>query len=163
MLLRGVAASFHGIPRQTFDIDIKFQLKGKMNIDFFIEELRQFCDIVPGNPAVFLKEMSVLPAEVEGVRIDFILANLPFEITAIKRSVIQNVYGVKVPVCTPEDLIIQKAVSTRSKDWMDIEAVVKAKAENLDWKYILKHCQELSHFLDDATIMDKIKRIKNAS
>ena len=72
MLLRGVAASFHGIPRQTFDIDIKFQLKGKMNIDFFIEELRQFCDIVPGNPAVFLKEMSVLPAEVEGVRIDFI-------------------------------------------------------------------------------------------
>jgi hypothetical protein len=163
MLIGGVAASFHGMPRQTFDIDIKFQLKGKMNSESFIGELEQFCTIIPSDPAAFLREMNVLPAEVEGVRIDFILANLPFEITAIKQSVIQNVYGVMVPVCTPEDLIIQKAISTRSKDWMDIETVANAKAENLDWNYIIKHCQEMSRFLHDSTIMDKIERIKNES
>jgi hypothetical protein len=163
MLIGGVAAGFHGIPRQTFDIDIKFYLKGKMNIEDFIGSLKLFCTLIPSDPAAFLKQMGVLPAELKDVRIDFILANLPFERKAIKRSVIQNVYGVDVPVCTPEDLIIQKAISTRSKDWMDIEAVVRAKAEDLDWDTIFKHCKEMSRFLDDSTIMDKIERIKNAS
>jgi len=159
MILGGVATSFHGIPRQTFDIDIKFQLRDEMTVESFVVILENFCTIAPKDPVVFLREMGVLPVELEGVRID----QLPFEISAIKRSVLQDVYGVNVPVCTPEDLIIQKAISTRKKDWMDIEAVVQVKGKKLKWNYILKHCQAMSRFLNDSTIMDKIKRIKNAS
>lgn len=163
MLLGGIAASYYGKPRQTFDIDIKIQLKQDMDIRGFVDSLINIYTVIPEEPEQFFEEMNVLPVEVEGVRIDFILATLPFEIVAIEKSVIRDVYSVKVPMCTPEDLIIQKAVSTRNKDWVDIETVAEVQAGSLDWKYILSHLSDLSRFLDDSTIMEKIERIKGAS
>jgi len=50
--------------------------------------------------------------------------------------------GVKIRVCTVEDFIIQKVVSTRKKDWGDIETVILVQKENIDWPFLLKHCEE---------------------
>ena len=51
--------------------------------------------------------------------------------------------NIKIKVCLPEDLIIQKAVSTRQKDWLDIRNVIENQRDKMDWNYLLKHCKDL--------------------
>ena len=108
-----------------------------------------------------LEKTNVLPIEVEGVRFDLVIAELPFEKEAIRRSRKSTLFGIEANVCTLEDFIIQKFVSTREKDWIDIRKVVELHSDNLDWDYIMKHCKDLSGFLDDATLVRKMEQLKN--
>jgi hypothetical protein len=61
----------------------------------------------------------------------------------------------------PEDLIIQKAVSTREKDWLDIRNVIENQRDKMDWNYLLKYCKDLSNFLNNTEIYEKIKKWEN--
>ena len=97
-----------------------------------------------------------MPVDVHNVRVDLILATLPYEKEAIERSKVVGTFGFDMKVCQPEDLIIQKAVSKRMKDWMDIEAIIENQRERLDREYLLTHCDELSKFLADRSIYERI-------
>jgi hypothetical protein len=161
MVFGGLANTIYGNPRQTFDIDIKFILKTDEDIPEFIKELRKEGKIVPNNPLSFMSETNVIPIDVHGVRVDLVRGELPFEKEAISRSRLMNFHGVNVRVCTPEDLIIQKVVSVRDKDWMDINYIIENLGSNIDWEYLLKHCKDLAGFLDDPRIYDKVMEWKN--
>ena len=63
-------------------------------------------------------------------------------------------------VCSVEDYILQKAVSSRQKDWDDITTVIDLQKENIDWKHLLQHCRELSDFLSDSTILTRIQNMR---
>ena len=52
-------------------------------------------------------------------------------------------------------------VSQRDKDWNDIETVIELNKEEINWNYLLKHCQKLSKFLSRDEILEKIKEYKN--
>ena len=52
-------------------------------------------------------------------------------------------------------------MSTREKDWMDIEQVISNQRDQTDWSYLLKHCKDLSEFLDDPGIYDRVKNWKD--
>ena len=114
--------------------------------------------VLPEDPIQFVKETGVIPVESDGVRIDFILANLDFEKEAIIRSERRDISGIKAMVTTAEDLIIQKSISLRERDWMDIKGVIvnQNQNQNLDWDYLLKHVKDLSEFLSNPGILDKI-------
>ena len=64
-------------------------------------------------------------------------------------------------VCTPEDLIIQKVVSERRKDWDDIEIIVKRQSVNLDREYLLKHCRDLSDLMERPDIFSTMQSLLN--
>jgi hypothetical protein len=161
MVFGGIANSIYGNPRQTFDIDIKFSLRSSDRMKPFLEELRKVAKILPEKPLEFVAETSVVPVEMDEVRVDLVVAELPFEKEAIQRSRYVDFFGKKIKVCLPEDLIIQKAVSMREKDWMDIKEVIANQRHNMEWSYLLKHCKDLSSFLDDPTIYERIKTWKD--
>jgi len=142
MIIGGIANTLYGNPRQTFDIDIKISLDIENQLENFLDQIKRIARIIPEAPHAFIKETFVLPIEIKKVRIDLIFANLPFEIEAIQRSQEVDFLGVKIRVCTVEDFIIQKVVSTRKKDWGDIETVILVQKENIDWPFLLKHCEE---------------------
>ncbi|MDY7037865.1 MAG: hypothetical protein SV375_17095 [Thermodesulfobacteriota bacterium] len=102
-----------------------------------------------------------MPVDIAGVRIDLVRADLPFEKEAITRSRIVDFFGVKIRICTAEDLIIQKAISSKEKDWLDIRGVIENQPDKMDWRHILKHCKDLSIFLDNKEIYGKIKKWKD--
>ncbi len=162
MIFGGVALAVYGCPRLTFDIDIKIMFPHAQR-DFFplIEMLAPVSKLLPEKPETFIKETNVLPFEVEGVRFDLVIAELPFEKEAIRRSRRTSLFGIETNVCTPEDFIIQKVVSTREKDWIDIRTVIEHHSDILDWTYVMKHCRNLSRFLNDTDIMQKLERMKN--
>lgn len=157
MVFGGVANSLYGNPRQTFDIDIKVILPPETRLDALLDSLRQEAEILPEDPGAFLNETNVLPVEVKGVRVDMVLGSLPFEVEAVQRSRAMDVYGRDVRVCLPEDLVIQKAVSSREKDWMDIHEIIRLQAKAMDRDYLLRHCKELSDLLSDPDIYNRIK------
>jgi len=161
MLIGGIANSIYGHPRQTFDIDIKIEVN-EIKLAGFIENMSTIGTVVPEDPIVFVKETAVLPVDVGQVRIDLILATLPFEKEAIKRCVKKEIYGRLVRVTRIEDLIIHKALSTREKDWMDIAELISIQAKNIDWDYLLPHINQLSKFLTDPTIAARIRIFRDA-
>lgn len=156
MVIGGIANSIYGIPRQTFDIDIKVQLQTDGEVDALIKHVESTVHIVPDKPGEFIRETNVLPVEIDDVRVDLILAVLPYEKEAINRSRVVGTFGFNMKVCQPEDLIIQKAVSKRLKDWADIEAIIENQGDELDREYLLTNCDELSRFLDDRSIHGRI-------
>jgi len=161
MVFGGVANSIYGNPRQTFDIDIKISLEPGCAIGNFIEDLRKISTIIPRDPLSFINETQVLPIDLLEVRIDIVFAGLPFEIEAIQRSRVVEFGGVCFNVCTVEDLIIHKAISTRQKDWLDIDVLIKEQKNSIDWDYLMKHCEELARLLDRPEIISTIYRLKD--
>jgi len=157
MVFGGIANSIYGNPRQTFDIDIKFNLKSKKDLNPFLEELGRVGNVIPADPMSFVAETNVIPVDINHVRVDLVVAELPFETEAIHRSRSTDFFGVDIRVCTPEDLIIQKAVSVREKDWADIRYIIENRGQDMDWGYLLKHCKDLAEFLDDPTIHERVK------
>jgi len=143
MVFGGIANSIYGNPRQTFDVDIKFYLESKYEMEQFVEELKAVSTLLPDE------------------RVDLVVADLPFEIEAIQRSRYVDFSNTKIKVCLPEDLIIQKAVSTREKDWLDIRNVIENQRDKMDWNYLLKHCKDLSVFLNNNQIYNRIKKWKD--
>ncbi len=160
MIFGGIANSIYGNPRQTFDIDVKISVPSGKNRADFIGQLASVATLLPEKPLRFITETSVLPVTVHDVRIDLVFAQLPFEEEAIARSRSKQFFSVTMNVCGVEDFILQKAVSSRQKDWDDIETVIGLQKENIDWKYLLQHCQELSDFLDDSTIVTRIQNMR---
>jgi len=160
MVFGGVANSFYGRPRQTFDIDIKISLNLDEELSRFLHDIKKIGTIIPENPFQFIKETMVCPVEVHDTKIDFVIAGLPFEKEAVQRSIRQEIFGISMKVCQVEDLIIQKAISTRDKDWEDIEGIISTQ-ETLDWSYINRHAKELSGFLNNSDILNRLTRLKD--
>lgn len=160
MIFGGIANTLYGNPRQTFDIDIKISIPSNKEKSDFIEHLRNVAVLLPAHPMQFIDETGVLPVTLHDVRIDFVFAQLPFEKQAIERSRNELFFSVPMKVCTVEDFILQKAVSTRRKDWDDIETVIDIQKNALDWPYLLEHCRELSDFLNDSTIVTRIQKMR---
>jgi len=161
MVFGGIANSLYGNPRQTFDIDIKFFFKSGNGLKPFLDNLSTIGKIIPSDPKAFFIDTNVIPVDIHGVRVDLVLAELPFEKEAIQRSSSMDFFGIKINVCTPEDLVIQKVISIREKDWADIHYIIENLKNDLDWEYLLKHCKDLSNFLDDPEIYTKVEKLKN--
>lgn len=140
MIFGGVANSVYGNPRQTFDIDLKIIADTQKKRENLIDKLASFSRILVDDPLRFIKETNVLPIEINGVRVDLVFASLPYEKTAIKRSRTHEMYGFEMQACSLEDLLIQKVISTREKDWLDIETLIKTNKDKIDWSYLQKHC-----------------------
>jgi len=162
MIFGGIANSIYGNPRQTFDIDIKVEVEAGRPVETFIEKVAQIGQLLPENPRQFIDQTAVLPVMVNDIRIDIVFAHLPFEIESIRRSQEQKLAGLTLRVCTIEDLIIHKAISTRLKDWDDIATLIRLHKTKLDWPYLKQHCQELAEFLQRPDLLKDILRYKNA-
>jgi len=160
MVIGGIANSIYGNPRQTFDIDIKIAVDDKQLNDF-ITNISSIGKPVPEDPLKFVKETAVIPVDIADVRVDFIRATLPYEWAAIKRGSKKNLFGVHAQVTSVEDLIIQKSISTRLKDWSDINEIVKFQKTVIDWDYLLKHISDLAGFLADPTIYERMIALKD--
>jgi hypothetical protein len=160
MIFGGIADSIYGSPRQTFDIGIKISVPARQEQTDFIERLRAVAILLPQDPLRFIAETNVLPVTINGVRIDLVFALLPFEEQAIKRSLFKQFFSLSMKVCTVEDFILLKAVSSRQKDWDDIETVIAIQKQAIDCNYLLEHCRELSGFLSVSMILTKIRNMQ---
>ncbi|MGB9700985.1 MAG: nucleotidyl transferase AbiEii/AbiGii toxin family protein [Thermodesulfobacteriota bacterium] len=160
LVIGGVAASLLGRPRVTHDVDVLVLVPREKWKDF-LESSKNFGFIARIPDALIFAQANrvfLMRHEPSGFDIDVSIGGLPFEEEAISRKIIVETAGVNIPLPTPEDLIIMKAVASRPRDMADIESILEMHS-SLNQKYILKKVREFSTALEMPEILRDLKTI----
>ncbi len=155
-VIGGIALSQWGVARYTYDVDLKVLVP---NLDFdsvrvalrraFPKRAREHA---PENPFI-------VAVDIDGVIVDFLLTVLGYEEQIIERAIQRDLGGWSAWICSAEDLIIQKAVAGRSKDWPDVEALLIEQYGKLDQEYIEDWLQQFADALENPELLDEYHKI----
>lgn len=140
VVLGGVAVSVYGEPRLTGDIDVNILL-GQNRIPELLKKFKKHgLSPVLARSKKIARETGVIPLRFTRGgfpgRADIIIAQNVLEFNAIKRSRLRKINGMQVKLISPEDLIIHKIASQRSRDFEDLKGILIRQKGKLDKKYI---------------------------
>lgn len=152
MVIGGIANMSWGKTRLTQDIDITILCKEKDILDLIKKLIDRF-KVLPDDPYSFVQQTRVLPLmSNEGIRIDLVFGQLPYEELAIRRAKTVKYGNISVKVCTAEDLIVHKIISERPVDRDDVRWIIKRQNKSLDREYLDVVVKELSYLLEKPEI-----------
>lgn len=160
IVIGGVAASLLGRPRATRDVDAMVFID-ESRWESLLAEGEKF-GFKPRHPdaLAFAGEARVLLVrhEPSGIDVDIAFGALTFEKEAVERAVWTDVAGARIPLSTPEDLIVMKAVAHRPRDLADIESVLDAHP-SLDLARVRRWVREFSAALAMPDILADFEKI----
>jgi len=158
----GIAVQKWGQVRATVDIDLTV-FTGIGDEKSFIDQLlKLFVPRVSNAREFALQNRVVLLRTKSGVELDISCGAFPFEETAISRArKVQVRPGVRLRLCTAEDLIVYKAIAGRALDWADVESIVARQPRGkLDWGYVHAQLKPLAELKDDPEIVPKLDELR---
>lgn len=68
--------------------------------------------------------------------------------------------GLVARVCSAEDLIVYKLISTRLRDYEDAASVIRRQGDALDDAYVLDWLHQFEQALDDSTLVAEYRRMR---
>jgi len=161
MVVGSVAASFHGHPRTTMDIDAVVEGDAQ-SLRRFARSLGEgyYINEEEIDQAVRFQRAFNIIDEASGYKAGLIIRkNRPFSRTEFDRRLQIEILGVGAGIATPEDVILSKLewskLGSSERQWQDALQVARTQAENLDLEYIEKWSHELG-------VYDFWQRIKTA-
>ena len=154
-VIGGLAVAVWGEPRLTQDIDVKVLLsrdEAEKLLKAIVSEYKPFGD----NPLEMLQKNGILFVhDTYGIRIDIHLSDTLFDRKVIERaSRIEIQSGTNIKICSAEDLIIYKMLSTRVSDSRDIEGIIDCQGDALDDRYVIEWLEQFEAALDDSNLID---------
>ena len=157
----GIAVSVWSRPRTTDDVDLKVLLD-RDSAERLLDALRPDFTPLQADPLQALRRNGVLfVKDSAGIRIDLQLADVALDESAIRRACkIELEPGLTALVCTAEDLIIYKIISTRLQDQVDVENIIRRQGDELDDRYVVKWLGLLEQALDDSTLVSTYQRLR---
>jgi len=163
MIIGGQAVLLYGRPRLTRDIDITLGI----DTDDFAR-LANVCRelqlrILPGEPANFVRQTSVLPAEEQEsrIRVDFIFSFSEYERQALDRTKPVTMDGHPVRFASCEDVIIHKMIAGRAIDIEDVRHLLAKNREQLDYDYLKRWLSEFSSLPECEQVLERFERLLN--
>lgn len=163
-IVGGIALSQWGVVRATYDIDIKVLVP---DLDYAAVR-RALRTAFPERAREHLPpESLIVSTDVEGITVDFLLALPGYEELIIRRAVRRDLGGWSAWICSPEDLIVQKAVAGRPRDWSDVEALLIEQHSKLDLAYVEEWLKQFAEALEKPEILSgylrRLERIQKAA
>jgi len=159
LVIGGLAVALLGRPRVTRDVDV-LVLLAEERWGAFLDAGSAF-GFLPRQPdaLAFAEQARVLLLRHEptAIDVDVVLGCLPFEEEAVARAVVMEVAGVSVPLPTPEDLIIMKAIAHRDRDMLDIEGLLAAHPE-LDLHRVRRWVRAFADALETPDLYDDLEQ-----
>ena len=156
-IIGGIALAHWGITRYTHDVDLKvlvpdldYEAVRKQILAAFPQRARVHA---PDNPLI-------MAVTIDEVIVDFLLAIPGYEHQIIERAVQRDFGGWSAWICSAEDLIIQKVVAGRSKDWPDVEGLLIEHWANLDHHYIEDWLNQFAEALDDPALLHTYHQLR---
>lgn len=158
MLIGGIATMHWGEPRATLDVDVSV-LVPDAELSMFVLRLPSNLVVRAPQPVLgFIRRTRVLPLRhASGVDIDLVFAVLPFEEEALERAIEVPIEGSFVRMASAEDLVLMKIISERSKDRGDVATILSRRWHELDHAYLEPRVIELSHLMEDPSILDRYR------
>lgn len=155
-IIGGIALSYWGVLRATYDVDIKVLVPDS---DYPAMRNALFSAFpVRARPELPANSLIVAVA-IGDVIIDFLLALPGYEEMIIERAIQIDLGEWSAWVCTAEDLIIQKAVAGRDKDWLDIEGILIQQASQLDTEYVHGWLVQFVEALENPQLLERYMEI----
>jgi hypothetical protein len=146
MMTGSIASSLHGEPRSTHDIDVIVQIK-KTDVTKLIAAFpapRYYLDKIDAEQAINERTMFNLIDSSEGDKVDFwLLTDEPFDRSRFGRKKVEEVFGTRLYVSSPEDTIVAKLRWARlsggsEKQFGDALHVYEVQHQDLDLSYLEK-------------------------
>lgn len=155
-IIGGIAMAQWGAVRVTNDVDIKVCVPDtdypKVRAAIRAAFPKRARAHVPDNPLI-------VAVEIDGVIVDFLLALPGYEESIVTRAVRRDLGEFTILVCSAEDLIIQKAVAGRGKDWLDLEQLLVERWGRLDEDYIDKWLSDFADALAKAELVEQYREV----
>lgn len=156
-IIGGTAVGFVGRPRTTKDVDAVVLL-GEHTWESFAARAAEMgfrprsTDVV-----AFARQNRVflLRHARSGVDVDLSAGALPFEKDSIRRAHVVSIEGTKVPVASPEDLIVMKILASRPRDLGDIEGIL-ATNPKLDRRRVRRLVRQFSEVLETPELNERL-------
>lgn len=160
MVIGGLAVALVGRPRTTRDVDAVIQLDEDRWQEFLATGARYGFAPRLADALDFARQSRVLLVrhEKSGIDVDLSLAQLPFEQEAVARTRTTKVKGLAVPIATPEDLIIMKAVAHRDRDLIDIAGILDVHPK-LDLERIRRWVGEFADVLEAPELLNDLEKL----
>lgn len=156
VVIGGIANQIWGQARFTYDIDLKL-LVPDLDYDNLKKKLKTAFP-VPGRPEIPENPL-IVSVKINGIIVDFLLATPGFEEQSLQRAVQGKVNDLSIWVCTAEDLIIQKAIAGRPKDWQDIEGIIIEQFGKLDKNFLDDWLKQFADILERPELYTKYQQI----
>ncbi len=155
-IVGGIALAQWGVVRATYDVDLKVLVP-----DYDYTAIRN--DLLSAFPLQARAQLSpnslIVAVLVNDIIVDFLLALPGYEELIIERAIQRDMGGWQAWICSAEDLIIQKAVAEREKDWLDIESLLRVQHQNLDQAYIAEWLTQFTEALESPEISVHYQRL----
>jgi hypothetical protein len=160
LVIGGVAVSLIGRPRVTADVDAVVLLP-EADWENLARAGKSF-GMVPRleDALAFARKARILLMhhQPSGIDVDVAFGALPFEEEAISRAVSTKVASLTLPLPTPEDLIVMKAVAGRPTDWGDIEGILGSHPR-LDRRRIRRCLRGFADAMDAPEIYEEMDEL----
>lgn len=153
-LIGGLAASLRGQPRVTSDVDFVVAAE----LDQIISLARRldvtkfrglFADVEQVVETSFILP---LRHRESNVKVDIAVGLSGFERQTVGRATPVEIAECQIPVASAEDLLLMKLLAGRPKDLQDIEGLIIAQENRLDWNYCYQVAAELGEAIDQDLV-----------
>lgn len=160
----GIALSVWGEPRATRDVDVRILLGREDAIRLLHALTDEYVFLADDPPETLRKRGFLFIQDQAGVRLDLLLADTTFDQEAVRRArPVEIGPGKVIYVCSPEDLLIYKLISTRPRDHEDAASIVHRQGDALDDEYIEHWLRQFEQALDDSTLLEEYRRLRRES
>ncbi len=144
LLAGSFASNYYGIPRSTKDADFVVQLSSGVGADFatrlgdeFVVDAQLSFETVMGTYRQYLRHKK------KKFKIElFLLSQDAHDQERFKRRRQELLFGQRVWLLSPEDVIVTKLRWSRGKDEEDVRNVMLVQGGKLDWPYIQQWCRQ---------------------
>jgi predicted nucleotidyltransferase len=107
----------------------------------------------PQNPLIVM-------VSVGEVIVDFLLALPGYDEQIVERALLRDLGGFSAWVCSAEDLIIQKVIAGREKDWLDVDSLLRAQRGKLDYAYIDEWLGQFAEALEQPELLQRFRQVR---
>jgi predicted nucleotidyltransferase len=160
-LIGGLAASIHGQPRVTADVDlvVVIDLDAGIHLADSLDGT-SFRPLFP-NASEVVEKSYILPMRhrVTNLKVDLAIGLSGFEQQAVARARSITLAGVDVQVASPEDILLMKVMAGRPQDDQDVAGIIATRGERLDWDYCLETATELGEAIGQD-LAARVRRLK---
>lgn len=151
MIIGGIAVIARGVARPTVDVDATVWAEA-VPLERLVEVLARhsIAGRAPDTVEFAQRNQVLLLRHVpSGTPMEVSLAWLPFEREALARASEVDFGGVTIPVASPEDLVVYKAVAWRHRDRSDIERLLVLHGDHIDVARVRRIVLEFAEVLGD--------------